>query len=179
MNIFCHPRTLSTPGVCQLLGIRSEEQAIFGHKPRIPLMNGKGDCTEIDLKLGDLFIEAKLTEYDFQQAPRRMAERYSHSADVFDIAHSDLAGSNVDSYQLIRGVLAAEAHPGHRFCVLSDARRPDLVVRWQKLLTMVIPSDLRCRMMILTWQELAAVLPRDLRNFLHAKYGIVSSPVNQ
>lgn len=32
--------------------------------------------------------------------------------------------------------------------------------------------DLRARCKMLTWQELAGVLPRLLKNFLHAKYGI-------
>jgi hypothetical protein len=173
MNIFCHPVTLSTPAVRRLLGIETEVQALFGYKPRTPLMNGKVDSTEIDLKLGDLLIEAKLTEYDFQQAPRRLVERYPRFAEVFDTEHPDISGSMIESYQLIRGVLAAEAFPGHRFCVLSDARRPDLVTRWHRLLLRVIPHELRCRMMILTWQELASVLPAELREFLDAKYGIV------
>ena len=52
MNIFCHPRTFSTSGVCQLLGIRPEVEAIFGHKPRIPLRNGNGaSSSEIWSKL--------------------------------------------------------------------------------------------------------------------------------
>jgi hypothetical protein len=33
---------------------------------------------------------------------------------------------------------------------------------------------LRVRLKVLTWQELAAVLPEDLRQFLGAKYGIVA-----
>jgi hypothetical protein len=34
--------------------------------------------------------------------------------------------------------------------------------------------DLRCRMQILTWQELAAALPMTLRAFLEEKYGVSS-----
>jgi len=34
---------------------------------------------------------------------------------------------------------------------------------------------LRCRLKLLTWQELAAVLPGDLQQFLAAKYGITAS----
>jgi len=33
---------------------------------------------------------------------------------------------------------------------------------------------LRCRLQLLTWQELAAVLPKSLRKFLAAKYGITA-----
>ena len=33
---------------------------------------------------------------------------------------------------------------------------------------------LRCRLQLLTWQELTAVLLRSLQKFLAAKYGLVS-----
>jgi hypothetical protein len=33
-------------------------------------------------------------------------------------------------------------------------------------------SELRCRLKLLTWQELATVLPADLQQFLAVKYGI-------
>jgi len=34
--------------------------------------------------------------------------------------------------------------------------------------------DLRCRLKLLTWQELAGVVPGDLQEFLALKYGIVA-----
>ena len=47
-----------------------------------PLRNGKTDRTEIDMKLGDLMVEAKRTETDFQTAPLKMIERYRDLGDV-------------------------------------------------------------------------------------------------
>ena len=38
----------------------------FGFKPRIPLTSGSIERTEIDMKLGSVLFEAKLTEADFQ-----------------------------------------------------------------------------------------------------------------
>lgn len=172
MNIFCCPGVLGSPKVCQLLGIEPGADAVFGYRSGVPLQNGKKDTTEIDLKLGDLLVEAKLTEHDFQRAPRRMVERYARFAEVFDVGRPECCGKSVDSYQLIRGVLAADAYPGHRFCVLCDARRPDLITRWHQVLSLVTTYELRCRMMVLTWQELATVLPVGLQMFLSAKYGI-------
>jgi hypothetical protein len=32
--------------------------------------------------------------------------------------------------------------------------------------------ELRCRLKLLTWQELAGVVPLELREFLREKYGI-------
>ena len=48
------------------------------------MIGGRVDCTEIDLRIGDLMIEAKLTETDFQVVRFELAERYSHFHAVFD-----------------------------------------------------------------------------------------------
>ena len=67
-----------------LLGIDLDAVPIFGHRPGVPLRSGRRDGTEVDLKLGNLLIEAKLTEYDFQSAPLRLIDRYSRLEEVFD-----------------------------------------------------------------------------------------------
>ena len=172
MNIFCHPATLVTPAVRRLLGVNAGEEPIFGYRPGVPLRSGRRDCTEIDMMLGDLLIEAKLTEYDFQTAPRKLIERYRDIKAVFDIDELEILDGTVQSYQLIRGVLAAHASPGHRFCVFCDGRRPDLIAAWHRILTTVKLYDLRCRLQLLTWQELAGVLPGEIQAFLHVKFGI-------
>ena len=173
MNVFCHPETLDTPAVQGLLGIGAGTEPVFGHRPGVPLRNGRRDSTEIDMKVGNLLIEAKLTEYDFQSAPLRLVERYSGLEEVFDIEALEVVGGTVQSYQLIRGVLAAHASLDGRFCVLCDARRPDLIAAWQRIVTAVRLCELRSRLQLLTWQELAHVLPADLREFLNEKFGIV------
>jgi hypothetical protein len=146
---------------------------LFGFKPEIPLRSGKTDRTEIDMKLGDLLVEAKLTETDFQTAPARMIERYRDLEEVFDSGELTMSGGGIVSgYQLIRGVLAAHA-TGGSFCVFCDARRPDLIENWYSVMRAVRSCVLRCRLQLLTWQELAAVLPKSLQKFLAAKYGIV------
>ena len=38
----------------------------------------------------------------------------------------------------------------------------------------VKPYDLRCRLQLLTWQELAAALPLAVRCFLKEKYGVLA-----
>ncbi len=80
--------------------------------------------------------------------------------------------SGYRSYQLIRSVLAAYAQNAS-FCVMHDARRPDLREAWFEVMAAVKSADLRVRLKVLTWQELAAVLPADLQDFLDRKYGIV------
>jgi len=173
MNVFCHPDILSTPAVRELIGVDAGVQPVFGYRPGVPLSNGQRDCTEIDMLLGDLLIEAKLTEYDFQTAPCRLIERYRDLSDVFDIDLLDIQKAVVSSYQLIRSVLAAYALPSRRFCVLCDRRRPDLIDAWYCIMTAVKPYDLRCRLQLLTWQELAAALPAKLTDFLGEKYGLL------
>jgi len=75
-------------------------------------------------------------------------------------------------YQLIRNVLAAHAE-GCRFCVLHDQRRPDLREAWFAIMAAVKSADMRARCQVLTWQELASLLPEQLQHFLDWKYGIV------
>jgi len=80
--------------------------------------------------------------------------------------------SGYASYQLIRNVLAAHA-TGTSFCVLLDARRPDLREAWFQVMAAVKEAALRVRLKVLTWQELCASLPQGLQEFLERKYGIV------
>jgi hypothetical protein len=143
----------------------------FGFRPEIPLLNGRTDRTEIDMKLGDLLVEAKLTETDFQTAPATMIKRYRDLNEVFDLEEL-MMSDVVRNYQLIRGVLAASA-TGGSFCVLCDARRPDLIEHWYSVMRAVRICVLRRRLQLLTWQELAVVIPPSLRKFLALKYGIV------
>jgi len=81
--------------------------------------------------------------------------------------------SGYESYQLIRNVLAAHAG-GESFCVIHDARRPDLREAWFRVMAAVKSSALRVRLKVLTWQELSPLLPEDLQQFLDWKYGIVA-----
>jgi hypothetical protein len=81
--------------------------------------------------------------------------------------------SGYASYQLIRNVLAAHAQD-ESFCVIHDARRPDLREAWFEVMAAVKSAELRVRLKVLTWQELAAVLPENLQAFLDVKYGVVA-----
>ena len=136
------------------------------------MKNGRKDSTEVDLKLGNLLIEAKLTESDFQVAPVRLVERYRDFDSIFDPDLLDVEGGYVRSYQVIRGILAAASSEENRFCVLCDARRVDLVDAWHRAIMAVKPYELRCRLQMLTWQELAGCLSVELRDFLNEKFGI-------
>ena len=172
MNIFCHPGLLERPAVSSLLGVDSGLCPEFGFKPRIPLKSGRTDQTEIDMRLGGLLIEAKLTEGNFQTCSLARIQKYQSAEEVFDVEELPRRGDRVESYQLIRGALAAW-HLGQSFAVLSDARRADLVERWFKVIRAVRSCDLRSRLALVTWQELASTVPNDLQTFLEIKYGIV------
>ena len=74
----------------------------------------------------------------------------------------------------MRGVLAAQASGG-RFVLLCDGRRADLQEMWFRVMRAVRSFDLRSRMGVLSWQEVAGCLPPVLREFLAVKYGIVAS----
>lgn len=80
----------------------------------------------------------------------------------------------IDGYQLIRNVLAAYASDAS-FCVLSDARRHDLIETWYSVLRAVHRPTFAARLKLLTWQELSTTLPTDLQQFLDTKYGIIGT----
>lgn len=171
MNIFCYPRLLSRKPLCALLGIEPGLSPEFGFRPAIPLANNQIDRTEIDMRLGHLLIEAKLTEADFQRAPERLLSRYCDLNEVFNTKELPIRNNVVHSWQLIRAVLAAHV-TGGSFFVFCDRRRPDLIDRWFEVIRAVADCSLRTRLGILTWQEIGVALPQQLRAFLKEKYGI-------
>jgi hypothetical protein len=171
MNVFCHPGVSRDGRVSGLLGAAPGVSPCFGYKARVTLANGKFDRTEVDLRLGDLLVEAKLTENNFQRAKKKVLQAYRDFSDVFDHQQLPQMGDHYLSYQLLRDVLAAYALQCS-FCVLVDARRPDLADAWYAVVKCVKPIELRTELRISTWQEVAYATPAKLRAFLVAKYGI-------
>ena len=225
MNVFCTPGVAESPALRRALGVETDEPPVFGWKARVPLKSGHFDRTEVDMRLGSLLVEAKLTEADFQTKTAAVVEGYRDFDAVFDrdllprvqlatkrrrepaefpedysqefeeslpeIAgfgflaqplqtpatfaadRSTAAEAGYASYQLIRNALAAYVQ-GSSFCVIHDARRPDLREAWFEVMAAVKSSEMRVRLKVLTWQELAAMLPENLQEFLDCKYGIVA-----
>lgn len=171
MNIFCYPGVMTRAAVFSMLGVAKGERPCFGFRPLTPLLDGKIDRTEIDMKLGDLLVEAKLTEGDFQTARFDLVQRYKDFEEIFDMDLLPVRKDLIQSYQLIRGVLAATAG-GYSFCVLCDARRPDLIEDCYRIARAVRSAELRSRLRVLTWQELAPALAAMPQRFLREKYGI-------
>lgn len=120
MSVFCHAGTLRSEAVARLLGIEAKARPEFGLRARVPLANGRVDATEIDMRIGNLLVEAKLTESDFQQAEKSRVRRYRDFPAVFDESELPQSERYYYSYQLIRNVLAAFDRGGR---VLCAARR--------------------------------------------------------
>jgi hypothetical protein len=173
MNIFCCPGVCRRTTVAGMLGTETTDLPQFGYRARVPLRSEKErfDRTEVDMKLGPLLVESKLTETDFQTAPAALVESYRDLQQVFEVADLPRSGERYVSYQLIRNVLAAYACE-MSFCVMLDARRPDLLEAWHRIMRCVRSAELRVRCKVLTWQELAVALPPGLQGFLEEKYGI-------
>jgi len=266
MNVFCTPGVEESVTVRRVLGVEGDEPPVFGWKARVPLAGGRSDRTEVDMRLGSLLVEAKLTEGDFQTKAAAVVEGYRDFDAVFErellpraelttkrrreatefpedysqdfvekgdeewllgegsekhtsganvLAHSNSIDGRMKArtyqlgpassadrpglargmspssaveagyagYQLIRNVLAAYSE-GCSFCVVHDDRRPDLREAWFQVLAAVKSAELRVRLSVLTWQELAEHLPVELQKFLDGKYGIVgpgktASPVDE
>ena len=172
MNVFCHPATLKSGVLRSVLSTEVRVLPEFGFKARVPLLNGRKDRTEIDMKLDTLLVEAKLTESDFQSQRWEIVEAYRDLNELFDRKRLPRQGERYLAYQLIRNVLAAHAL-GCSFCALLDSRRPDLIEACYRVLKCIRLPELRTRCKVLTWQELSRLLAPDLQSFLDFKYGIV------
>lgn len=171
MNVFCYRGVCSDKKIAFMLGTEVTDVPEFGYKARVPLQNGKTDRTEVDMKLGGLLVEAKLTEGDFQTKAVAVVEAYRDLEEVFHVRSLPRKGDRYISYQLIRNVLAAYAMNAS-FCVIADARRPDLIEAWHAIMRCVRHAEMRTRCKVLTWQELSQAVPPTLRRFLEVKYGI-------
>jgi hypothetical protein len=125
------------------------------------------------MRLGALLVESKLTESDFQSRDIEIVKGYRDFEEVFQKGLLPKMDGKYAGYQLIRNVLAAHATDAS-FCVMHDARRPDLREQWYEVMQAVKLTGLRWRCKVLTWQELCAALPDALQEFLDGKYGIVA-----
>jgi hypothetical protein len=219
MNVFCTSGVAEAPAVRRALGVDGENAPVFGWKARVPLKSGRFDRTEVDMRWGELLVEAKLTEGGFQVCKAAVVEGYRDFDAVFErellprvvlrtsrrrsavefaeeftqefeeavdedaarefqegivarAKEAEPAEHGYAGYQLIRNVLAAYAE-GCSFCVVHDARRPDLREAWFQVMAAVKSAEMRVRLKVITWQELAALLPEELQRFLDLKYGIV------
>jgi len=117
------------------------------------------------------FAEEFTQEWE-ETAPDEDLAREFQAAIVARAREAELVEAGYAGYQLIRNVLAAYAE-GCSFCVLHDERRPDLREAWFEVMAAVKSAEMRVRLKVLTWQELAATLPEELQDFLDLKYGIV------
>lgn len=219
MNVFLGFGSAEGTRLKRVLGVEGDGLPEFGWKARVPLANGRFDRTEVDMRWGNLLVEAKLTESDFQARAAKIVEGYrdfdavfarellprvalrtarrrtavefteaftqeweSPAADeaiarqfqaeiVAQAREAEPVEAGYAGYQLIRNVLAAYAE-GCSFCVLHDARRPDLREQWFAVMAAVKSAEMRTRCKVMTWQELAAWAPEALQAFLAIKYGI-------
>lgn len=171
MNIFCYPRVTHRASLCDLLGVEIGQRPAFGVRAMLPMRRGEIDRTEVDMRLGDLLCEAKLTESGFPAASMERVLRYEGVNNVFDVDALPRSARGVVGYQLVRAVLAAQT-TSCRFALIADGRRYDLHETWFRVLQAVRSYELRSRMLLLTWQEITKTLPETVQVFLAGKYGI-------
>jgi hypothetical protein len=84
MNVFCTPGVIDSVPLRNMLGIDADAEPLFGWKARVPFRSGRSDRTEVDMRWGDLLVEAKLTEPDFQSRESSLVESYRDFDVIFD-----------------------------------------------------------------------------------------------
>ena len=117
------------------------------------------------------FAEEFTQEWE-ETAPDELVAREFQEGIVARAREAEPVEAGYAGYQLIRNVLAAYAS-GTSFCVVHDERRPDLREAWFAVMSAVKSAEMRVRCKVLTWQELAGLVPEELQDFLDWKYGIV------
>lgn len=172
MNVFCYPGVFRRAAVCACLGVQTGLRPSFGVRAQLPMRGGEVDRTEMDMQLGDVWAEAKLTESGFGRASRDRLLRYEGVEELFAVEDLPQVGGQFSGYQLVRGLLAAVASD-RRYVVLLDARRADLEEMCFHVLRAVRDADTRSRFRLVSWQELAAALPAVVQGFLAERYGIL------
>ena len=170
MNCFCYPGAAERI-LQRCLQTTPTGPVDFGVAGDAFLSNGKPDTTELDMRIGKVVCEAKLTESDFTSKRAAIVEAYRDFRDVFDANLLPRVEGKYEGYQLIRNVLAAGAH-GYDFVLLCDGRRPDLLHHWRTVHAAIRHPDLRARSRFLLWQEVAEACPAPLRRYLREKYGL-------
>lgn len=170
MNCFCFPGAAAQ--ILRKLNISATGKLPdFGFKARLPLVDGAEDATEIDMRIGNVLFEAKLTEANFTSQSLDHLRRYRDLDEHFLIAELPRSGEQIAGYQLVRNVLAAAYHDTS-LVVLLDGRRPDLLHEWWKVHSAIRSARLRSRCGFRTWQQVAAASPPGLACFLHTKYDL-------
>jgi hypothetical protein len=168
MNCFCFPGAAAR--ILKGLELPAADLGPeFGFKARLSLLDGSEDATEIDMRLGSVLFEAKLTEHDFTTRSRLHVERYRHVEVHLDLDSLPTRGAELAGYQLVRNILAA-VHYDARLVVLLDQRRPDLMLEWWRVHAAIRSVELRSRCEFRTWQQVAAASPARLAHFLANKY---------
>ena len=175
MNVFCYPGVFQHVPLLQLLGLSTaaEPRPSFGFNPGVPRRDSGRD-TEVDLKVEDLLIEAKLTETGFTDKRIEVVERYCDFQTVFQPSTIPMLDGQYRHYQLLRNVLATH-HLGFRFRLICDERRDDLIDAVSCIVSAVRDPELRARCGVVTWQEVARCVPEALQSFLQDKYEIAPS----
>lgn len=175
MNIFCHSQINNWKGLKDLLQIDTLENLSFGYFPGVKLIGNQVDKTEVDLfiKSGnkEILCESKLTETDFVFVPKSRIVRYLNAEMVFNLDNLPTYKGEIANYQLIRNILAAY-ESNRYFYLFVDARRPDLAKSFFETVRCIKSNELQMRCNIIYWQDIAAVVGKDLSEFLSAKYGI-------
>jgi len=73
---------------------------------------------------------------------------------------------------LIRNILATYENENHKFMMICDMRRPDLIRSFYKTVSCIKNVELRQRCDFITWQEISNACDKELKAFLQLKYGL-------
>jgi hypothetical protein len=168
MNIFCYPKINQWKGLKQLLDVEDFNDINFGWNPFFENEDPRFP-TEIDMKIGKHIFEAKLTENNFTQKNKKIVENYKDLTRVFDIKKIVKMNEKYENYQLIRNIITAYKY-NFSFTLIIDESRTDLIRYFLSIIKAIKNYELQDKINFITWQEIADVCGKDLKNYLERKY---------
>ena len=170
MNIFCHPKLISWEGVVDVLGFKPENPT-FGFKALVEKKGTDGDKTEIDMVIGNYFIEAKLTEANFTKKNVVEVNKYGKLDQHFHSNCLPIQNGCYQNYQIIRNLLAAIQHKKQHL-LLCDERRPDLARSYMEMVCCLRGQHIRKTCRVVFWQEVQRSCGKNLGLFIQSRYGL-------
>lgn len=170
MNVFCHPKINDWKGLKKFLSIE-EINPIFGYKPGVLKDHNIKDDTEIDMVIGDIFFEAKLTETDFTEKHVSEVMKYKNINTVFNFDVLPIKNNKIQGYQIIRNILAAfQCKKSH--CLICDIRRGDLIREYYQIINAINVDEIKLKVGVIFWQEIIKLCGADFKKYIETKYGM-------
>jgi hypothetical protein len=167
MSLFCLPEI--NEAVASILKVEAGRPRFAGEiKSSGRRKKSREFEPDIILNGGGVYVWAVLTESLTGAMTVSELEQHPSIQRFADLNRLAVSGGIVRYADVLKMYLTAQQNNA-RFVLIIDQRRQDLAKAYRKIMQAAKSSDIGS---LLTWQDLAKVLPGDAKAFVQQKYGI-------